>query len=493
MRATGGSDSREYGLRHWVESMRSRGDLMETDGADWDLEIGGLTELVSAASQEPPAILFDHIPRYPPGFRVLTNLVDTPARLAYTLGMEHQGTALDFVRSWRRRQGEIGAVPPRVVPVADHFPNIDTDEEIDLFRFPIPRWHEGDGGRYIGTACMVLTRPPDSGDDRDVNAGTYRVMVHDRNHMASFISPGKGGRVHRDRHFAEGRGCPVVVVAGQDPLLFVASSADVPPSMNELEYAGGLLGQPIDVVSGPVTGLPIPADAEIAIEGEILLEERAPEGPFGEWTGYYASDVRDEPMIRVSSVLYKDNPIICGAPPMPPSSGKGNVRNGLIRSANIWSALEAAGVPGVTGVWMPPAAGRFMTIVAIEQQYPGHARQAAAVASQCRAGAYLGRYVVVVDSDVDILDLEHVLWAVCSRTDPAASIDILRDCWSGPLDPIIHPDRRGLSSRALIDATRPFQWRERFPRVSGTSPELRDRLQRKWSDLLGGPGPSDVS
>lgn len=486
------ADPRQYGLRPWIDTMRERSDLVEIAGAHWDLEIGGLTELISAASDEPAALLFDDIPGYPSGSRVLTNIVDTPSRLAYTLGMEHRGTALDFVRSWRERQGRIEAIPPRPVAAEDHFRNIDIGDDVDLLRFPIPRWHEGDGGRYIGTACMVLTRPPDSHDDHDVNSGTYRVMVHDRRHMASFISPGKGGRVHRDQHFAQGRSCPVVVVAGQDPVLFVASSADVPPTMNELEYAGGLIGRAVDVVPGPVTGLPIPADAEIAIEGEILFDQRAPEGPFGEWTGYYASDVRDEPLIRVSSVLYKDDPIICGAPPMPPSAGKGNVRNGLIRSANIWSALEASGVPGVTGVWMPPAAGRFMTIVAIEQQYAGHARQAAVVASQCRAGAYLGRYVIVVDSDVDILDLEDVVWAICTRSDPATSIDFLRECWSGPLDPIIHPDRKGLSSRAIIDATRPFQWRDRFPKVSGVSPELRDRLRRKLPEYVLGGGTDET-
>jgi 4-hydroxy-3-polyprenylbenzoate decarboxylase len=156
----------------------------------------------------------------------------------------------------------------------------------------------------------------------------------------------------------------------------------------------------------------------------------------------------------------------------------------LLRSANIWNALEAAGVPGVTGVWMPTAAGRFMTIVSIEQQYPGHAKQAAAIASQCRAAAYLGRYVVVVDDDVDVLNLDDVLWAVCTRTDPVESIDFLRDCWSGPLDPAIPRSRKGLSSRALIDATRPYQWRADFPRVSGATSELRRHVRAKWPTLL---------
>ena len=471
---------REFGLRPWLASVEAAGELLRVDGADWDLEIGGLTELVSAAHREPPAILFDNIPGYPPGYRVVTNLIDTTRRMGLALGIEAGPDPLDFVRALRKRQEPLAAVPPSEVDLAAHFPHQDTGGDIDLTRFPVPRWHEGDGGRYVGTACMVITGPPDGSDWSAVNSGTYRVMLHGSTAMASFISPGKGGRRHREQHFALGRNCPVVVVAGQDPALFMASSADVPMGMTELEYAGGLLGRPVEVVRGPTTGLPIPADAEIAIEGEILCAEEAAEGPFGEWTGYYASGVREEPVIRVTSVLYKDDPIICGAPPMPPSAGKGNFRNSLIRSANIWNALEAAGVPGVTGVWMPVAAGRFMTIVAIDQQYAGHAKQALAIASQCRAAAYLGRYTVVVDSDVDILNLDDVLWAVCTRTDPVESIDFLRDCWSGPLDPVIPKGRKGLSSRALVDATRPYPWRSDFPKVSGVSPQLRARLREKW-------------
>src|SRR5262249_49264995 len=111
------------------------------------------------------------------------------------------------------------------------------------------------------------------------------------------------------------------------------------------------------------------------------------------------------------------------------------------------------GVPDVTGVWCHPAGGRFLTVVSIKQRYPGHARQAGMIASQCRSGAYLGRYVVVVDDDIDITNSEEFLWALSSRSDPAQSVDILRRAWSGSLDPRIPRDEVGHSSRAVIDAT----------------------------------------
>ena len=156
----------------------------------------------------------------------------------------------------------------------------------------------------------------------------------------------------------------------------------------------------------------------------------------------------------------------------------------VMRSALIWNALEDAGVPEVKGVWLHPAAYRFFSIIAIRQRYPGHARQAAVVASQCRPGAYLGRYVVVVDDDVDIYNIDDVIWAMGTRSDPADSIEIIRRAWSGPLDPAIPQGAKGFNSRALIDATRPYEWREEFPPINAVSPALKERLSKKYASIL---------
>ncbi|MFQ5852280.1 MAG: hypothetical protein ACE5JU_17075, partial [Candidatus Binatia bacterium] len=117
-------------------------------------------------------------------------------------------------------------------------------------------------------------------------------------------------------------------------------------------------------------------------------------------------------------------------------------------------------------------------------RYPGHAKQAAIVACQCHAGAYLGRYAVVVDDDIDVTSLDEVVWAICTRSDPASSIDVLRRTWSGPLDPIIPRGQKGFNSRAIIDATRPFEWRDSFPPVSQIGPETRKRVESKWREVL---------
>jgi 4-hydroxy-3-polyprenylbenzoate decarboxylase len=234
----------------------------------------------------------------------------------------------------------------------------------------------------------------------------------------------------------------------------------------------------------PLTKLRVPATAEIAIEGEIMPGETLPEGPFGEWPGYYASARRAEPFVRVKALYYRNDPIICGAAPFKPTI-HGMYRS-CLRAAMVWNGMEQAGVPDIRGVYLPPPAQRFMIVVSIKQRYPGHAKQAALVACQCHAGAYLGRYVIVVDEDIDITDLNEVVWAMATRSDPATSVDILRRTWSGPLDPIIQPGQKGHNSRMIIEAVRPYEWRDRFPAISAISTETRAEISKKWEKQLAG-------
>ncbi len=130
----------------------------------------------------------------------------------------------------------------------------------------------------------------------------------------------------------------------------------------------------------------------------------------------------------------------------------------------------------------------MFTVVAIKQRYAGHSRQALHVAAQCHAGGYAGRYVIVVDDDVDPLDLQEVLWAMCTRSDPAESIDIIHRAWSTPLDPRIPPARRKennfTNSRALIDATRPWEWKEQYAPINVPPREVREAAHQRWGYLI---------
>jgi UbiD family decarboxylase len=466
-------------LRHWIKDVEGLGQLEHIAGADWDLEIGALTEIILERMSTPPAVLFEKVPGFDPNRRVLANMLETLQRTALTLNLPTNLKTIPLIDALRAKLAALRPVQPKTVSTGPVLENVEKGSQVDLLKFPVPRWHEGDGGRYVGTAHLVVTRDPETGVE---NVGCYRVMLQDKDKVGLYISPGKHGRIHFEKAMRAGKPFPVAMVFGQHPLLFIAASQAVPFGVSEYDWASGILGQPIEVMEAPLTKLHIPASAEIAIEGEIIPGESLPEGPFGEWPGYYASAQRAEPFVRVKALYYRNDPIICGAPPFKPTI-HGMYRS-CLRAATVWNAMERAGVPDIRGVYLPPPAQRFMIVVSIKQRYPGHAKQAALVACQCHPGAYLGRYVIVVDEDIDITDINEVVWAISTRSDPATSVDILRRTWSGPLDPIIQPGQKGHNSRMIIEATRPYEWRDRFPAISQISNDTRNQFSTKWEKQL---------
>jgi 4-hydroxy-3-polyprenylbenzoate decarboxylase len=467
-------------LREWMTRVDDMGELRCVSEASRDEDIGRITEMLHH-TDESPAVIFDDIEGYPRGYRILVNANGARRRLALTLGLPVDISGPDLMSRFTELLENNKPLPVEWVETGPVMENVQEGDEVDVLKFPTPKWHELDGGRYIGTGSSDITRDPDTGW---VNLGTYRVMVHDRNHVGFYISPGKHGRMHRDKCFERNEPCPVAVVVGGDPLLLIASTLEIPYGINEYEWAGMLRGRPYKVIKGKYTGLPIPAEAEIVLEGWAYPGDRREEGPFGEWTGYYASSARPEPVIEVKAVYHRNDPIIIGLPPEKPPYEAHRYRV-YLRSALLKREIEAAGVPDVTAVWCHGVGGcRLLNVVAIKQRYPGHSRQAGHVAAMCRTGAYLGRLVIVVDDDIDVADLNEVMWAVVTRADPETSLDIIHRAWSGPLDPAIPPDKKGFNSRLIIDACRPWEWRDKFPPAIGPSPEVKRETREKWGYLL---------
>ena len=468
-------------LRDWLVKVEALGELQAIDGADWNLEMGAIAEMVYHARPEnPPALLFDKIKGYDKGFRVLSGMTNSPGRLGLTLGLGPCETAMEVVKGYRDRMKTFELREPNKLKTGAVLENVDRDGEVDLFKFPVPFLHELDGGRYIGTGDLVIMRDP---EDDWVNLGTYRVMIHDKNTVGLWMSPGKHGRLIREKYFAEGKPCPVLISVGHDPLLFLSSGNEVDYGTSEFAHAGGHRGMPIDVVSSELHGLPMPANGEIVLEGEIVADQKLPEGPFGEWTGYYASSVREDPVVNVRRVYYRDDPILTMARPGRPPSDY-SFSKCVVKSAMIWDEVEKAGLPGVKAVWCHEAGGgRLFNIISIKQAYPGHAKQAGLLAAGCHAGNYLGRFVVVVDEDIDPTNTFDLIWAIASRCDPDEDIDIIRKTWSGALDPRKKVGDN-FNSRGIIDACRPFDWIDEFPAVAESSPELRQKTLKKWAHLL---------
>src|SRR5660397_262335 len=249
-----------------------------------------------------PAVLFDKVPGCDPGFRLLTNVLGSNDNIALALGLPAGLSKAELSAGARELLAGGEVEPMKYVETGPVMENVETGEDVDLFKFPTPLWHEQDGGRYIGTASYDVTRDPDQPEW--VNIGTYRVMLHDKDKVGFYVSPGKHGRVHRDKRFARGEACPVAMVFGGDPLTFLMASTELPHGVSEYDFIGGLRGEPMEVIKGPVTGLPFPANAEIVIEGYARPDNERLEGPFGEWTGYYASSARPEPVVDVEAVYY---------------------------------------------------------------------------------------------------------------------------------------------------------------------------------------------
>ncbi len=451
-------------------------------GASSESEIGEITQMLEHSANS-PSVLFDEISGFEPGWRVLVNANGTIRRQAVTLGLDpktisHEGL-LEF---WGKTLHNLGPVAPKVVRSGPIMSNVMRGGDVDLDRFPAPIWHPKAGGRYIGTASLNVLRDPDSSW---VNLGTYRNQVLAPDRLGLWISPGKHGRMIREKYFARGKPCPIVVVVGSDPLLFMAACSDAPRyGMDELGWAGAVRGTAVEVVTGEVTGLPIPAHAEIAIEGWVDPVARLPEGPYGEAYGYYSERVQEGPFVQVERIYHRDEPIILGCPQGKPPH-EDNRFGAYLRSTLLLQQLTAAGVPNVTGVWIPPEAGnRGLVVVRIKQSYPGHATQAGFIGSQAGGAAYLGRYVIVVDDDVDIYSMDAVWRTVFAEVNPAEDVQFIRRAWSGPLDQALEPDARITNSRAVIDATRPWAQRDspNSRAVAATTvAEARERLSRLLS------------
>ncbi|MFH0914385.1 MAG: UbiD family decarboxylase [Chloroflexota bacterium] len=483
-------------LRQFIAKAEEAGEVKHIEGADWNLEIGLITE-VEASQPSPRLLLFDRIKDYPPGYRVASNLFSTPRRVALAFGLPEDLAGMDLVRAMKARLDKgVRPIPPVVVKTGPVMENVFTGDQVDILKFPTPWWRKGDGGRYIGTHAVTITRDPDEGW---VNIAPQRVQVHNRNTASIFMATGHHGDIMRRKYWAKGKGCPVAVSCGQEPLIFAAGEWPLPWGSSEFEFAGGLKEAPIEVVKGVTTDLPIPATSEIVLEGELLPPEAGTviEGPFGEWAGYYAGGARPEPIFRVNAVMHRNNPIIQGTlASVHPAVW--TLGRHIWRSAVVWSELDRQ-VPGVQGVWVVGEAGANSMIAAsIKQMYPGHAKQTAQLLNAVQATSLHIRYCIVVDEDIDPSNLPELIWAIGTRTNPVDSIDIARFTRTSETNPAVSPDKRQQGdfthSTALIVACRPWHWRDKYAKATKSDAESLKEIRRKWSKVwLSQDAPQPVS
>ncbi len=483
-------------LRDFINGVERNGELKRLNGVDWNLEMGTIAAIIYHEGKDPkPALLFDEIPGYPKGYQCLFGPLSSPRRVTMSLGLpEHQIGRKAILQNWRAKSKNASLIPPKFVTSSPVEANVLKGNEVDLLKFPSPKFHELDGGRYIGTGHAVIQRDPDSGF---INLGVYRVMLVGHNRLAIHILEGRHGSIiMHEKYFKRGHVMPIAIAIGIDPALWIAAITRIPWQRSEYDYAGMIKGEPVEVMEGPSTGLPLPANAEILIEGECHPGELIDEGPFGEGCGYYANlglQPVPEPVIRVTAIRYRDNPILtCSCPSIPPAETTPLFC--FTYSAFLWDLLEAVGIPGIKDVWCPEVGhGNMLNIISIEQKYAGHSTEVGGIASLLHSMGGMLKYTIVVDDDIDPSNMNEVMWAIETRTDPIRSIHITERCQTTTRDPAISPEEKKkykaapkplYTSKCFIDACQPYEWKHDWYPVVKPSPHLRAMILEKYGAVL---------
>ena len=476
-------------LREWLARVEALGELHTIDAeVDPIEEMGALTYLVGK-EEGAPALMFTNVKGAQPGTRSLFNLLGTSLpRIALAFGIDPtlgRREVIEAVRDKLSRRIPPAEVDPLNAPVNE---NVQRGDDVDLEIFPVPQHWPHDGGRYIGTADAIVTRDPDHGH---LNLGTYRMMLHDKRHVGLYLSPGKDARLHISTAWQRGEDVEVAACLGVHPLWMILGSQTFPKNLSELDAVGGIMGEPLEVVRGHTTSLLFPAHAEIVIEGILRANHTRPEGPFGEFTGYYGRPEGSAPLVEVTAVHYRNQPILTNALMSDYPSCEMALFFSITRAARLWDDLDKYGIPGIKGVWcMPEAASGFaVVVVSLEQRYAGHAAQVLALAAQAPSTAYFTKWVIAVDEDVDPTNMNQVLWAMATRCNPVDNIDILRDTWSTWLDPSQNPpEDRPWGSKALINACKQYRYLESFSKRTGLTRAMRDSIAARWSQEFRLPG-----
>jgi UbiD family decarboxylase len=468
-------------LRDFLKRAEAMDMLKRVEEADWDLEIGAATDL-NLRKDHCPALLFDKIKGYPEGYRVVTCTSSAPRLMASVFNLPETDSNMELLMSLREKlpqwEADLKKFEPEEVETGPILENILSGNDINLLKFPVPKWHSLDGGPYIGTGDAVITKDPDTGE---VNLGTYRVQILDEKTTGIHIVPNQHGDIHRRKYHGRGQPFPIAISVGHHPLIFCLSAFNPSPGV-EYQFAGAVRGEPVRVIKEEVTGLPIPADSEIVVVGWCHPDKTRIEGPFGEYTGYYVTGEKERPYIEIERIYHRNDPILVGSPPSKPPDDAAYFL-AMLRSAKVYNELKKTGLPGIHGVWFEEATNAsFFMIVALKQFYAGHAQQVGHQASLLFGR--VGRYVVLVDDDIDYTNIKEVLWAVCTRSDPVQDIHITRGAPTIWLDPILPKGSKNIvTSRAIIDACKPYSWIEQFPTTATVEPDMAEQVRSKWKEL----------
>jgi len=476
-------------LREWLQKLESEGELKRVKAkVDWNLEIGAILREVGDLGG--PALLFDNIKDY--GDTICTQLftgsLATTARIALMLGLPKDTPYKDLIQIWRERRKR--PIKPVTVDTGPCKENILKGDDVDLFQFPTPHWHNRDCGRYIGTFHGVVTKDPDTQWE---NVGVYRQVIHDKNSTSMSVAQGQHIWMHWRKYRPKGKNLPLAVAIGADQLLPAVGASPVPMGVDEWDIMGALRQEPVELVKCETVDLRVPATSEIVLEGEVLTDISTfkNDGPFAEYPGYYGG-TSQRPVFKVNCVTFRNDPIFQGTITGKPITEDHRISS-VCHSAFLWDLLDER-MPGITGVNNDPSTAYANLIVSIDNSYYGQVQQVAANIWGWMGSHQTGKNIIVCDSDIDIYDLNEVFWAIAYRVDPKRDI-IQYPHWIHALDPIVHPDEKVLGpggnkgTKLLIDATKAIDkprsdelFGERFAVVAYPDEDTMKLVRNRWSE-----------
>lgn len=497
-------------LRDFLDLLEAEGELVRvSEPVSTHLE---MTEIQTRLLRDGgPAVLFER-PVKPDGsvspISCVVNLFGTVKRVAMGVTLENRtrttaaelrevGELLAFLKNPTPPRGLADAVQmlplaqtvmamrPRVVKRAPVHDVVLTGGDIDLGVLPVQGCWPGEPAPLI-TWGLVVTKGPSDDREDDFNLGIYRMQVLGKDRAIMRWLAHRGGAQHYARHKKAGKRepLPCAVVLGADPGTILAAVTPVPDTLSEYQFAGLMRGARAELVACKTVPLMVPAQAEIVLEGHVLLDEHAPEGPYGDHTGYYNS-VETFPVFQVTAITMRKDPIylttFTGRPPDEPSV-LGEALN------EVFIPLLQQQFPEIVDFWLPPEGCSYrIAVVSMKKAYPGHAKRVMlGVWSFLRQFMYT-KWVIVVDHDVNARDWKDVMWAISTKMDPARDITLIE---STPIDYLdFASPESGLGSKIGLDATDKWEpeTKREWGEVIRMDEAVVDRVSEMWS-RLGLPG-----
>eukprot|EP00752_Nemacystus_decipiens_P000171 g171.t1 len=453
-----------------------------------------------------PAVLFENpvdAHGKPAEMPVLVNLFGSVERVAWGMEREpHQlrevGETLAFLRQPEPPGGfreawdmlpllkTVMAMKPKSIGRAPVQEVVLTGEDIDLDRLPIQTCWPGEPAPLITWPLVVTQGPNPKGDKSDAfNLGIYRMQKLGRDRTLMRWLKHRGGAQHY-RRWKESRPepLPAAAVLGADPGTILAAVTPVPDTLSEYQFAGLLRGRKVELVDCKTVPLKVPAEAEIVLEGHVMLDEFGDEGPYGDHTGYYNS-VERFPVFRISAITMRRKPIylstFTGRPPDEPSI-LGEALN------EVFIPLLRQQFPEIVDFWLPPEGCSYrVAVISMKKAYPGHAKRVMMGAWSFLRQFMYTKWVIVVDDDIDARSWDDVIWALSTRMDPARDITVIEHTPIDYLD-FASPES-GLGSKIGLDATN--KWPPETKREWGEKIRMDEAVIEKvdamWKDL-GLPG-----